>query len=92
MPNGKRNGGEVAVGSPAESLGRCSSAIQWQGSADEHGRIEHRHPSGRDRQRLILARIGFDIVVGASLLRAYGFTDVSDLIGGYAAWETHCTA
>jgi rhodanese-related sulfurtransferase len=25
--------------------------------------------------------------VGASVLRAHGFTDVSDLLGGYGAWS-----
>ena len=31
---------------------------------------------------------GYRSSAGASLLRANGFTDVSDLLGGYAAWET----
>jgi hydroxyacylglutathione hydrolase len=30
---------------------------------------------------------GYRSMVGASLLEAHGFTDVSDLIGGQGAWE-----
>jgi rhodanese-related sulfurtransferase len=30
---------------------------------------------------------GYRSAIAASLLRSHGFTDVSDLVGGYAAWE-----
>jgi glyoxylase-like metal-dependent hydrolase (beta-lactamase superfamily II)/rhodanese-related sulfurtransferase len=32
---------------------------------------------------------GYRSSVAASTLRAHGFTDVADLLGGYAAWATH---
>ncbi|MBI5736154.1 MAG: rhodanese-like domain-containing protein, partial [Mycolicibacterium neoaurum] len=36
---------------------------------------------------------GYRSSVAASLLRAHGFTDVSDILGGYGAWdETHQNA
>jgi glyoxylase-like metal-dependent hydrolase (beta-lactamase superfamily II)/rhodanese-related sulfurtransferase len=31
---------------------------------------------------------GYRSAIASSLLRSHGFTDVSDLIGGYSAWET----
>jgi len=31
---------------------------------------------------------GYRSAIASSLLRAHGFTDVSDLIGGYTAWQT----
>ncbi|MGH3513245.1 MAG: rhodanese-like domain-containing protein, partial [Pseudonocardiaceae bacterium] len=31
---------------------------------------------------------GYRSIAAASLLRAHGFTDVSDLIGGWHAWQT----
>jgi rhodanese-related sulfurtransferase len=31
---------------------------------------------------------GWRSSVGASTLRSLGFTDVSDLLGGYTAWES----
>ena len=32
---------------------------------------------------------GYRSSIAASLLKAHGFTDVSDLLGGYTAWTTH---
>jgi rhodanese-related sulfurtransferase len=32
---------------------------------------------------------GYRSAIASSLLRAHGFADVSDLVGGYAAWEAH---
>ena len=34
---------------------------------------------------------GYRSAIASSLLRSHGFTDVSDLIGGYTAWETQQT-
>ncbi len=31
---------------------------------------------------------GYRSAIASSLLRSHGFTDVSDLLGGYTAWET----
>ena len=35
---------------------------------------------------------GYRSAIAASLLRAHGFRDVSDLLGGYSAWQTHVTS
>ncbi len=32
---------------------------------------------------------GYRSAIASSLLRAHGFTDVSDLVGGYSAWQNH---
>jgi rhodanese-related sulfurtransferase len=32
---------------------------------------------------------GYRSSIAASLLRARGFTDVSDVVGGYGAWASH---
>jgi rhodanese-related sulfurtransferase len=34
---------------------------------------------------------GYRSAIASSLLRSHGFNDVSDLIGGYTAWQTHAT-
>ena len=34
---------------------------------------------------------GYRSAIASSLLRAHGFTDVSDLLGGYTAWTAHTT-
>jgi len=34
---------------------------------------------------------GYRSAIASSLLRAHGFTDVSDLVGGYSAWQTQQT-
>ena len=41
----------------------------------------------RSRPTVVYCAGGYRSSAGASLLRAQGFTDVSDLLGGYAAWE-----
>ena len=35
---------------------------------------------------------GYRSAIASSLLRSHGFADVSDLIGGYTAWQTHHTS
>ena len=35
---------------------------------------------------------GYRSAIASSLLRAHGFTDVSDLLGGYTAWTAHTAA
>jgi rhodanese-related sulfurtransferase len=32
---------------------------------------------------------GYRSAIASSLLRAHGFTDVSDVVGGYSAWEAY---
>ncbi|TWP38546.1 MBL fold metallo-hydrolase [Leekyejoonella antrihumi] len=41
-----------------------------------------------DRPVLLYCASGWRSSVGASLLRAKGFADVSDLLGGYGAWQS----
>ena len=41
----------------------------------------------RERPVLLFCASGWRSSVGASVLRARGFVDVSDVIGGYTAWE-----
>ena len=40
-----------------------------------------------DRPVLVYCAGGWRSSVGASLLRAKGFADVSDILGGYGAWD-----
>jgi hydroxyacylglutathione hydrolase len=35
---------------------------------------------------------GYRSAIASSLMRSHGFTDLSDLIGGYTAWEAHQAA
>ena len=35
---------------------------------------------------------GYRSAIAASLLRSHGFDDVSDLVGGYAAWVARCAS
>ena len=49
---------------------------------DEHARLE------RDRSIIVYCASGVRSSIAASLLRAKGFTDVSDILGGYDAWHT----
>jgi rhodanese-related sulfurtransferase len=46
--------------------------------------LEHIDP---DRPVLIYCAGGYRSIAAASLLEALGFADVSDLLGGYGAWE-----
>jgi rhodanese-related sulfurtransferase len=47
----------------------------------------------RDRPVVVYCAGGWRSSVGASLLRANGFTDVSDILGGFGAWDrTHSVA
>ena len=41
----------------------------------------------RDAPTIVYCAGGYRSSIAASVLRANGFTDVADLIGGYAAWE-----
>jgi len=47
----------------------------------ELGRLDPRRPT------VVYCASGFRSSIAASLLRARGFTDVSDLVGGHAAWQ-----
>ena len=41
----------------------------------------------RSAPTVVFCAGGYRSAIGASLLRSHGFQDVSDLVGGYAAWE-----
>lgn len=72
-----RNPGELAMGviEPARTLPLGTLAT----------RLEELDPA---RPTVVYCAGGYRSSAGASLLRAQGFEDVSDLLGGYAAWET----
>ena len=42
----------------------------------------------RNAPTVVYCAGGYRSSIAASLLRSHGFTDVSDLIGGYTAWST----
>lgn len=71
-----RNPGELAVGiiEPAKTLPLGSLA-------------QHLDELDRSRPTIVYCAGGYRSSAGASLLRTHGFDDVSDLLGGYAAWE-----
>ena len=71
-----RNPGELAVGiiDPARTLPLGTLAAH----------LEELDPS---RPTVVYCAGGYRSSAGASLLRTHGFEDVSDLLGGYAAWE-----
>jgi hydroxyacylglutathione hydrolase len=71
-----RNPGELAVGviEPAITLPLGTLA----------GHLNQLDPS---RPTVVYCAGGYRSSAGASLLRTHGFADVSDLLGGYAAWE-----
>lgn len=71
-----RNPGELAVGviAPAKTLplGTLSANL---------GELDPARPT------VVYCAGGYRSSAGASLLRTHGFNDVSDLLGGYAAWD-----
>ncbi|MBI1351464.1 MAG: MBL fold metallo-hydrolase [Actinomycetales bacterium] len=71
-----RNPGELSVGviDPAKTLPLGSLMRQ----------LDELDPA---RPTVVYCAGGYRSSAGASLLRTHGFEDVSDLLGGYAAWE-----
>jgi rhodanese-related sulfurtransferase len=49
---------------------------------DDHRELD------RDRPVIAYCASGVRSSIAASLLRAQGFTDVTDVLGGYDAWHT----
>ena len=43
----------------------------------------------RNAPTVVFCAGGYRSAIASSLLRSHGFTDVSDLIGGYTAWTAH---
>jgi rhodanese-related sulfurtransferase len=70
-----RNPGEVAIGMIPQA--RNIPLAQLARHVDE---------LPRDRPVVLNCAGGWRSSVAASYLRAHGFTDVSDLLGGYDAW------
>ena len=73
-----RNPGEVALGSIPGARHLPLPALLT--SLDE---------LDRDAPTVVFCAGGYRSAIASSLLRAHGFTDVSDLLGGYTAWTTH---
>jgi rhodanese-related sulfurtransferase len=70
-----RNPGEVAIGSIAGSTALPVGQLP--------GRLDELDP---DAPTVVYCAGGYRSSVAASVLRRAGFTDVSDVIGGYGAW------
>ncbi len=73
-----RNPGEVALGTIAGARPISLPALITQ-----LGQLDRTAPT------VVFCAGGYRSAIASSLLRANGFTDVSDLIGGYAAWKSN---
>jgi rhodanese-related sulfurtransferase len=71
-----RNPGEVADGTIADAI--CIPVGQLP---DRIGELDPSKPT------VVYCAGGYRSSVAASVLRQQGFTDVSDILGGYTAWE-----
>ncbi len=71
-----RNPGEVALGTIAGS--RSISLPALLSSLDQ---LDQRAPT------VVFCAGGYRSAIASSLLRSHGFADVSDLLGGYTAWQ-----
>jgi glyoxylase-like metal-dependent hydrolase (beta-lactamase superfamily II)/rhodanese-related sulfurtransferase len=71
-----RNAGEVALG----TIGGAR-VISLPGLLDRLDELD------RDAPTVVFCAGGYRSAIASSLLRARGFSDVSDLIGGYSAWQ-----
>ena len=49
--------------------------------------LDHLDDLDRDAPTVVYCAGGYRSSVAASLLRAHGFGDVSDIVGGYGAWN-----
>ena len=76
-----RNPGEVALGTIAGA--RTISLPALLTSLDQ---LDQTAPT------VVFCARGYRSAIASSLMRSHGFADVSDLIGGYTAWETHQAA
>ncbi len=73
-----RNPGEVALGSiPGARHVALPALLISLGELDPHA------------PTVVFCAGGYRSAIASSLLRAHGFDDVSDLVGGYTAWQTH---
>jgi hydroxyacylglutathione hydrolase len=76
-----RNPGEFADGALPGAVNRPLPRLR-----------EHLDELDRDRPVLVNCAGGYRSSVAASLLRSEGFRDVSDLLGGWQAWEAQAQA
>jgi len=77
-----RNPGEVAAGTIPDAI-----AIPVGGLQSRFGELDPKKPT------VVYCAGGYRSSVAASLLRQNGFADVSDILGGYGAWdEAHQSA
>ncbi len=76
-----RNPGEVALGTIAGA--RTISLPELLTSLDQ---LDRTAPT------VVFCAGGYRSAIASSLLRSRGFSDVSDLFGGYAAWQAHQAA
>ena len=70
-----RNPGEVALGSIPGARHLPLPTL-----LDRLAELDRRAPT------VVFCAGGYRSAIASSLLRAHGFTDVSDLLGGYTAW------
>ena len=76
-----RNPGEFALGTIDEATPIPVGQLP--------GRLDELDP---DAPTVVFCAGGYRSSVGASVLRQAGFDDVSDILGGYAAWTELTTA
>jgi rhodanese-related sulfurtransferase len=76
-----RNAGEVALGTIPGSRNISLPALLTS--------IEGLDPTA---PTVVYCAGGYRSAIASSLLRSHGFTDVSDLVGGYTAWEARSAA
>jgi hydroxyacylglutathione hydrolase len=76
-----RNPGEVALGTISGALAISLPALLT--SIDQ---------LDRTAATVVFCAGGYRSAIASSLLRAHGFSDVSDLVGGYTAWRAHQAA
>ncbi len=76
-----RNPGEVALGSIPGARHVALPAL-----LTSLGELDPAAPT------VVFCAGGYRSAIASSLMRAHGFDDVSDLVGGYTAWQTHQAA
>jgi hydroxyacylglutathione hydrolase len=76
-----RNPGEVALGSIPGARQLPLPAL-----------LDNLEQLDRAAPTVVFCAGGYRSAIASSLLRAHGFSDVSDLLGGYTAWITHASA
>jgi hydroxyacylglutathione hydrolase len=73
-----RNAGEIALGTISGAL-----AISLPTLLTGLDRLDRTAPT------VVFCAGGYRSAIAASLMRSHGFADVSDLVGGYTAWQAH---